>query len=89
LAGLQQGTAPPSTPIYAEERDPLWVSEVVITYDGAPSHSVSIMEFFRRLVAHETQYFAGPLRAAPVACSAGRADAGPFPADAGEAPVLI
>src|SRR5580700_7507713 len=23
----------------------LWVSEVVITYDGAPSYSVSIMEF--------------------------------------------
>ena len=38
----------------------LWVSECVITYDGAPTRSVSIMEFAGGLVAHETQYFAGP-----------------------------
>ena len=38
----------------------VWVSECVITYDGAPSHSVSIMEFSGGLVAHETQYFAVP-----------------------------
>jgi hypothetical protein len=36
------------------------VSECVITYDGVPSHSVSIMEFSGGLVAHETQYFADP-----------------------------
>jgi SnoaL-like domain len=36
----------------------LWVSEVVITYDGVPTYSVSIMEFVRDLVVHETQYFA-------------------------------
>ncbi|KAH8678424.1 hypothetical protein BX600DRAFT_507369 [Xylariales sp. PMI_506] len=36
----------------------LWVSECVITYDGVPSYSVSIMEFARDLVVHETQYFA-------------------------------
>jgi hypothetical protein len=36
----------------------LWVSECVITYNGVPSHSVSIMEFEDGLVAHETQYFA-------------------------------
>ena len=41
----------------------LWVSEVVITYDGAPTHSVSIMEFSGGLVAHETQYFADPFAA--------------------------
>ena len=41
----------------------LWVSEVVITYDGAPTHSVSIMEFSGGLVAHETQYFADPFDA--------------------------
>ena len=41
----------------------LWVSEVVITYDGAPSHSVSIMEFADDQVAHETQYFADPFPA--------------------------
>jgi hypothetical protein len=36
----------------------LWVSEVVITYDGVPTHSVSIMEFADGHVVHETQYFA-------------------------------
>src|SRR5215469_14201966 len=29
----------------------LWVSEVMITYDGVPSYSVSIMEFTGDLVA--------------------------------------
>jgi SnoaL-like domain len=38
----------------------LWVSECVITYDGVPTHSVSIMELSAGLVAHETQYFADP-----------------------------
>ena len=41
----------------------LWVSEVVITYDGKPSYSVSIMEFTGGFVAHETQYFADPFDA--------------------------
>jgi hypothetical protein len=36
----------------------LWVSECIITYDGAPSYSVSIMEFADEHVVHETQYFA-------------------------------
>jgi hypothetical protein len=36
----------------------LWVSEVVITYDGVPTYSISIMEFADELVVHETQYFA-------------------------------
>ncbi|WP_328685742.1 nuclear transport factor 2 family protein [Streptomyces sp. NBC_00343] len=36
----------------------LWVSECVITYDGAPTYSVSIMEFAHGHVVHETQYFA-------------------------------
>jgi hypothetical protein len=35
----------------------LWVSECIITYDGVPSYSVSIMEFAGQQVAHETQYF--------------------------------
>ncbi len=43
----------------------LWVSECVITYDGAPSHSVSIMEFAGGFVVHETQYFADPFEPAP------------------------
>jgi hypothetical protein len=42
----------------------LWVSEVVITYDGAPTYSVSVMEFGGDLVTHETQYFADPFPAA-------------------------
>ena len=43
----------------------VWVSEVVITYDGAPSYSLSVMEFVDGLVAHETQYFADPFPASP------------------------
>jgi hypothetical protein len=43
----------------------LWVSECVITYDGAPTHSVSIMELAHEQVVHETQYFADPFPAAP------------------------
>src|ERR1700721_836242 len=38
----------------------LWVSEVIITYDGKPLYSVSIMELRDGLVAHETQYFGDP-----------------------------
>ncbi len=41
----------------------LWVSECVITYDGAPAYTVSIMEFEDGLVTHETQYFADPFEA--------------------------
>jgi hypothetical protein len=43
----------------------LWVSEVVIAYDGEPVHVVSIMEFQGGKVAHETQYFAEPFEPAP------------------------
>ncbi len=43
----------------------LWVSEVVITYDGVPTHSLSVMEISDGLVTHETQYFADPFPAAP------------------------
>jgi hypothetical protein len=38
----------------------LWITEYVITYDGAPVHVVSIMEFRDGLVARETHYFADP-----------------------------
>ena len=41
----------------------LWISECVITYDGAPTYSVSIMAFADGRVAHETQYFADPFPA--------------------------
>ncbi len=43
----------------------LWVSEVVITYDGVPTYSISIMEITDGFVTHETQYFADPFPAAP------------------------
>jgi hypothetical protein len=39
------------------------VSECIITYDGEPTYSVSIMEFAGELVVHETQYFAGTFSA--------------------------
>ena len=38
----------------------LWVTEFVLTYDGKPSYTVSIMEFRDNKVARETQYFADP-----------------------------
>ena len=38
----------------------LWVTEYVLTYDGQPSYTVSIMEFRDGKVARETQYFADP-----------------------------
>src|SRR3954447_14034858 len=43
----------------------LWVSECVITYDGVPTYSLSVMEIADGLVVHETQYFADPFEAAP------------------------
>jgi hypothetical protein len=41
----------------------LWVNECVITYDGVPSYSVSVMELADEQVVHETQYFADPFSA--------------------------
>jgi len=38
----------------------LWVTEFILTYDGKPSYTVSIMEFEGDKVARETQYFADP-----------------------------
>ena len=43
----------------------LWVSECVITYDGVPTYSLSVMEITDGLVTHETQYFADPFDASP------------------------
>jgi hypothetical protein len=47
----------------------LCVSECVITYDGRPTYSVSIMEFADGLVVHERQYFADAF-AAPLSRAA-------------------
>ena len=38
----------------------LWITELILTYDGKPSYTVSIMEFRDDKVARETQYFADP-----------------------------
>ena len=43
----------------------LWVTEFVLSYDGVPSYTVSIMEFRNGLVVHETQYFADRFDPAP------------------------
>jgi hypothetical protein len=43
----------------------LWVTEFIITYDGAPSYSVSVMEFLDGKVARETQYFGDPFEPGP------------------------
>lgn len=43
----------------------LWVSEFILTYDGQPSYTVSIMEFKDGMVARETQYFGDPFEPGP------------------------
>ena len=43
----------------------LWVTEFILTYDGIPSYTVSIMEFQEGKVAHETQYFSDPFEPGP------------------------
>ena len=45
--------------------DGLWVSELVLTYDGQPVYVVSIMEFEGGKVVRETQYFGGPFDPGP------------------------
>jgi hypothetical protein len=41
----------------------LWITEYVITYQGRPAYTVSMMEFSNGKVVHETQYFADPFEA--------------------------
>jgi hypothetical protein len=43
----------------------LWVTEFILTYDGKPSYTVSIMEFRDGKVARETQYFGDPFPPGP------------------------
>ena len=43
----------------------LWITEYVLTYDGVPSYTVSIMEFLDGKVARETQYFGDPFEPGP------------------------
>jgi hypothetical protein len=42
-----------------------WVTEYVLTYDGQPSYTVSIMELVDGKVARETQYFGDPFEPGP------------------------
>jgi hypothetical protein len=46
-------------------RGDLWVTEFILSYDGRPSYSVSVMEFLDGKVAHETQYFGDPFEPGP------------------------
>jgi hypothetical protein len=43
----------------------LWITEYILTYDGQPSYTVSIMEFVDGKVTRETQYFADPFAPGP------------------------
>ena len=43
----------------------LWISELVMTYDGQPNYVVSIMQFEGGEVVHETQYFSDPFEPGP------------------------
>jgi len=43
----------------------LWVTEFVLSYDGQPSYTVSIMEFVDGMVSRETQYFSSPFAPGP------------------------
>jgi len=43
----------------------LWVTEFILSYDGQPSYSVSIMELLDGKVSRETQYFGDPFEAGP------------------------
>jgi SnoaL-like domain len=46
-------------------RSDLWVTEFVLTYDGRPTYTVSIMEFLDGRVVRETQYFGEPFEPGP------------------------
>jgi ketosteroid isomerase-like protein len=43
----------------------VWISELVLTYDGQPSYVVSIMEVEDGKVVRETQYFGDPFDPGP------------------------
>jgi hypothetical protein len=64
---LNQRASQPSKKRFAVRRiiggGDLWVTEYILTYDGKPSYTVSIMEFRDDKVARETQYFADPFAA--------------------------
>ena len=66
-ANIQESrTLQPNEKRFAVQRiignEQLWVTELVLSYDGAPSYTVSIMEFSGGKVARETQYFGEPFK---------------------------
>ncbi|MGY3693861.1 hypothetical protein ACVIGA_003941 [Bradyrhizobium sp. USDA 3240] len=65
----QSRTVQPNTKRFTIQRmigsGDLWVTEFVLTYDGIPSYTVSIMEFRDGQVVHETQYFADRFEPSP------------------------
>ena len=62
-------TVQPSRKHFAVQRivgdGDLWVTELMLSYDGVPFYTVSIMEFSEGKVARETQYFGEPFEAGP------------------------
>jgi len=62
-------TVQPSEKRFAVQRiigqGDLWVSELVLRYDGVPFYTVSIMEFSEGRVARETQYFGEAFKPGP------------------------
>jgi SnoaL-like domain len=63
-------TNQPNTKRFAVQRvigsGDIWITEYILTYDGKPSYTVSIMEFSGGKVARETQYFADRFEASPL-----------------------
>ena len=52
------------TPTRIRGSGPLWVIEVLISYDGgAPMHAVNLMEFRQGKIVHEAIYFGDPWQA--------------------------
>ncbi|OBB99390.1 nuclear transport factor 2 family protein [Mycobacterium sp. 852002-40037_SCH5390672] len=67
-AGIQASReAQPNTKRFTVRRmlggGDLWITELVLTYDGQPYYVVSIMEFDGGQVVRETQYFGDPFEA--------------------------
>jgi hypothetical protein len=62
-------TVQPSSKRFAVRRivgsGDLWVTEFILSYDGVPSYTVSVMEFLDGKVARETQYFGDPFEPGP------------------------
>lgn len=83
-------TVQPSEKRFAVQRitghGDLWVTELVISYDGVPFYTVSIMEFSEGKVVRETQYFSEPFKPDPSRahlldpCDSALPDLGPRPA---------